>query len=126
MLHSFFTFFAAPSGQCNGFDFLGLRPWYHYINDAAHFNHCEIKKFKFLPPGSDVPLVLLAIVDDLLRVAALVAIAYVIVGAIKYITSQGNPEASAQAQSTVINALIGLAIAMIAIVFVSFIGGTLG
>jgi len=55
-----------------------------------------------------------------------VAIAFVIYGAIQYIASQGSPDATSKAQSTIINALIGLAITIVAITFVSFLGRSLG
>lgn len=88
-------------------------------------NSCNIVNFNVLH-GSDVPLVLLVIIDDLLRIAALVTIGFVLYGSIRYITSQGNPENTASAQSTIINALVGLVIAIIAIGFVSFISSQLG
>ena len=75
---------------------------------------------------SDLPLVLLAVVDDLLRIAGLVAVVFVIVGGIQYTTSQGNPDATAKAQSTVLNALIGLVIALFAVAFVTYLGKALG
>lgn len=107
------------------FNFLGMEPWYKYINDSDHFKGCEIKNFNLLPPKSDVPLVLLAIVDDLLRIAGIVAVAFVIYGGIRLITSEGNPESSSKARETILNALIGLVIAIVAIAFVSFIGNKL-
>jgi len=114
---------AAP---CPPKNFLGLSPWWKYINNTSHFKGCELKKFTLLPPHSDVPLVLLAIIDDLLRIAGMVAVGFVIAGAIKYITSQGNPEDTASAQSTLVNALIGMVIAIVAIGFVSYLGNQLG
>lgn len=113
---------------CKPKSFFGLDPWYKYINDGTHFSGCDVIKFHFFPGkdhGSDIPLVLLVIVDDLLRIAAIVAVAFVIVGAIKLIASQGNPEDTAQAQSTIINALIGLAVCMVAVAFISFVGNRL-
>jgi len=100
--------------------FLGFPHWYDYLKLDSN---CQIVNFSF--PG-DLLLVALAIIDILLRVAGLVAVFYVIFGGIQYATSQGNPDAAAKAQSTLINALVGLAIAMIAIGFVSFIGNKLG
>jgi hypothetical protein len=69
--------------------------------------------------------VLLAVVDSLLRVAGIVAVAFVLVGAFRYISSSGNPEETARAQSTIINALIGVAIAVVSIAFVVFLGNQL-
>ena len=121
--------------------FFGLVPWYHYLpatdfgpatsnGVSTKFGVCDLNSnFTLLPTSggtSDVALILLAIVDDLLRVAALVAIGFVFYGAIKYITSQGNSDGTSKAQGTVINALIGLAISVIAVAAVSYIGNQLG
>ena len=124
------SLFAKTADECHKGNFLGLRPWYHYLPDNRFTDKCDITtSFRVFPDGdlkSDVPLVLLAVVDDLLRIAGIVAVAFILVGAIKYITSQGQPEDTAKAQSTIINALIGLAIAIIAATFVSFVGNKLG
>jgi hypothetical protein len=112
----------------NGFDFLGLKAWYYYL-PQSDFDGCNVRTFNFLPNSSnqaDLPLILLAIIDDLLTIAGIVAIAFVIMGAFRYVTSQGNPEDTAKAQSTIINALVGTAIAITAAVFVNFLGKTLG
>ncbi|HSW37452.1 MAG TPA: hypothetical protein VLG37_03735 [Candidatus Saccharimonadales bacterium] len=120
---SLLTLFAA---NCGG-NFLGLVPWYAYLKDVDP-NTCQIKGFTVLSPNkaSDFPLVLVAVVDDLLRIAGLVAVGYIIYGGIQYVISQGNPEHTAKAQATIINALIGLALAIVAVAFVSFLGKTLG
>jgi hypothetical protein len=104
-------------------------PWYQYLKVGKDSTgSCGIKSFNLLPGGgqsSDVPLILLAIVDDMVRLAGLVAVIFVIMGGVQYATSQGNPDATAKAQSTIINALIGLAIAIIAVAFVTFLGNAL-
>ena len=121
--------------------FLGLKPWYAYIGNELDDgskdskNLCSVKCFNLLASkepnecgqkGSDVPLVLLAIADDLLRIAGLVALGFVFVGAFKYVGSQGSPEGTAKAQETIINALIGLVLALSAVAIVSFLGNSLG
>jgi len=55
-------------------------------------------------------------------IAGLAAVIFVIYAGIKYITSQGSPNETARAQSTIIYALIGLAIAIIAVPTVSYLG----
>ena len=122
-----FTLFGAANG-CNA-SFFGLEPWWKYLpgSDFDSSHPCRLMHFQLLNgSSSEVPLVLLAVVDDLLRVAGLVALAFVFYGAFKYIGSQGSPDGTAQAQSTIINALIGLAIASIAILLVNFLGSKLG
>lgn len=121
-----FLFANAPSG-CEK-SFFGLVPWYHYLNSSS-FNSppdCSIKNFTFLGASGDLPLVVLAVVDDLLKIAGIVAVAFVVIGAFKYVGSQGDPEGTAKAQSTIINALLGTAIAIVAAVFVNFLGKQLG
>lgn len=120
-----FTYVAAAYSHCSNEPFFfGLKPWYHYLNtDAA----CNVTSFQVLTPTgqSDILLVALALVDDLLRIAGMVAIGFVIYGGIQYVTSQGAPDATQKAQSTIQNALLGLVIALLAIVFVSFLGNQL-
>lgn len=123
MINLPFNLFALDSCQ-KGHDFLGLLPWYHYLHVDP--SSCDIKNFQVLGSNSDIPLILLAVVDDLLRIGALVAIGFVITGAIRLITSQGNPEDTGKAQNTIINALVGLVIAIVAAAFVSFLGNKLG
>ena len=65
---------------------------------------------------------MLAIIEILLRVAAIAAGVFVLIGGIKYIASRGNSDKLATAKNTVLDALIGLVIAVIAIVAVNFVG----
>lgn len=123
-------------------DFFGLEPWYQYLGVELNSNgSCEFKCFNIFTPGkgvgqqrnacgqstgSDIPLILLAVIDDLLRIAGITAVAFVIYGAFEYVGSQGNSEVTGKAKSMIINALIGLAIATIAVVVVNFIGNNIG
>ncbi|MGH7241497.1 MAG: hypothetical protein ACREGB_04335 [Candidatus Saccharimonadales bacterium] len=126
-MFSIFKLLATAPAHCvHGF--FGLIPWYQYLPDGDFDSSCTIQNFTLLPSGghTDVVYILLAVIDDLLRIAGMVAVVYVIIGATQFVTSQGNPEQTAKAQTTVINALIGMAIAMIAVVLVGFIGNKLG
>jgi hypothetical protein len=124
MFTSLLTLFAA---NCKS-GFFGFPHWYEYlqigdIKTKDSVIHCQVTTFSV--PG-DLILVTLAIIDILIHIAGLVAIVYVVIGGVQYVTSQGNPDATAKAQSTVVNALIGLALTITAIAFVSFIGNKLG
>lgn len=111
--------------HCKEPSFFGLETWYHFLKTDAN---CNVINFQFLPANgqSDVLLVALAIVDDLLRIGGLVAIAFVIYGGFQYVTSQGSPENTQKAQSTIQNALIGLVISILAISVVAFLGTRIG
>ncbi len=122
--------------------FFGLLPWYQYLTTYSKTSPqlsqpvCEVcfNVFGNQQPtsncksstASDISLILLAVVDDLLRVAGLVAIGMVLFSSVKFITSQGVPDEVAKARSSLINGIIGAAIALVAVVIVSFIGSALG
>jgi len=113
---------------------LGLVPWYVYLTPTrnSYTGRCDFKEFSNTDPGSlfglHSPLFLigLAVLNDLIRVAALVSVGYVIYGGIQYAVSQGSPDATHKAQQTIINALIGLVLSILAAAIVGFIGNSLG
>ena len=96
--------------------FFGFPTWYKYLEGA---DACEPKLVNI----NDIWLIALAVVEILLRIAILAAIAYILIGGFKYITSRANPDKTSQAKNTVIDALIGLIIAVTATAIVSFIAG---
>jgi len=109
--------------------FLGLKTWYAYLPPGSFDKNCQVVSDLVIIPNKTskgvLPQIVLAIADDLLRITAVIAVAFVITGGVQYITSQGEPGQIKIALSTIINALIGLAIAMAASAVVSFIGSQL-
>ena len=65
------------------------------------------------------------IINYLLLFAALIAIMFIILGGYRYITSAGNAETAKAGRSTVVNAVIGLAIIILSYVIVSVVNNTL-
>lgn len=121
---------AVKSDACHN-SFLAFPTWYEYLDVGQKGDdQCAIigpkdpatNEFSF---SKALPRIALAIVDILLRVAGAVAVVYVIFGGFKYMTSQGEAESTKSAQNTVVNALIGLAIAVLATAIVSFLGSKL-
>ncbi|MEX0668676.1 MAG: pilin [Candidatus Saccharimonadales bacterium] len=72
---------------------------------------------------ADIWIILGNVIEIGLRVAALVAVGFIIYGGIRYIMSQGNPDALTAAKKTVTNAVIGLLLAILATTIVGFIAG---
>lgn len=122
--------------------FFGLEPWYRFMGGElgtpkhgdTPADPCGVRCFNIFVQAdpndcgqtqSDVPGVFLAVIDDLLRIAGLVAIIFIIIGSFQYVGSRGNSERTAAAQSTIISALTGLAVALVAVAFVSFLGNRL-
>lgn len=55
----------------------------------------------------------------------MVAVGFIIFGGFQYMLSQGEPERTKGARSTILNALIGLAISLSAVAIVNLIGRNL-
>lgn len=108
--------------------FLGIKPWFAYLpDDAFEPGTCNLDNFSIFGSSGNgqrshlVP-VLLAVADGLVRIAAVAAFIFVIAGGIKLTLSQGEPDRAKTARESILNALIGLVIALIAAAVVSFIG----
>jgi hypothetical protein len=59
--------------------------------------------------------------EDALMAAGYIATFFILYGGFKYLTSQGTPTIIAEARTTILDAIIGLVISIIAIGFVNFI-----
>lgn len=111
--------------SCGKPTLFGIPSWYSYLQLQANnvTNTCDIVNFSV--PGSFINIAL-AILDMALHLAGLVAVGFVIYGGIQLITSRGEPDGMSQARQTIINALVGLAITLIAVAVVGFLGARLG
>jgi hypothetical protein len=124
--------------------FFGLKPWYYYMDEElgqpkhgdTPADACGVRCFNIFVQGSstpnecgqtksDIPGIILVVIDDLLRIGGLVAVAFVIIGAFQYVSSRGNSERTAAAQSTIMSALVGLIITLVAVAVISFLGNRL-
>lgn len=116
--------FAAGSCDPNA-KFLGVLPtWYKYLSVNSSGGICNVV---FDPKsGSDWAFIALAILEILMRIGGMVALGYIIYGGIKYISSQGEPDRTREAQHTVANAIIGLVITILAVPLIGFIANKMG
>lgn len=114
---------AASAQNCVGSSqrILGFPTWYKYLNPRFEGGECKIDA----PFPESIGKILLAVFEILLRLAGVLAIIFTIWGGFQYILSQGEPERSSQARSSIINALIGLAIAISAVAIVNLVGRNL-
>jgi hypothetical protein len=131
MLLQLFTRFAA---DCTPKPFFGISTWYKYFYDAGYvkqdkFGGCVLDP-QLIQDGklnlTSFSLLGLGIIDILLRLGALIAVGYIIYAGFQYITAQGEPEKAKHALGTIINALIGLGITIVAAAVVSFVGTRIG
>lgn len=114
------TNFAAA---CGGGSFFGFPTWHKYLDGTkTTVDGVDVCTPKFSGVG-DVWSIGLAVLEILLRIAILAAIAYVMMGGLKYITARGNPDKLDNAKTSIIDAITGLVIAIVATAVVSFIAG---
>lgn len=119
--------FASLGDSCPRPDsnFFFLPNWWQYIPSGRwHEDILGKCSASYNLPG-DIWPVGLAIVDMLLGLAGFIAVISIIVAGIQYMTTLGNPEKGVSARKRIVNSLIGLAIVLIAIALVSFIGNSL-
>ena len=113
--------YAADPAGCKRSVFI-LPTWYKYLNFDKN---CDVVVEEGEAAKTAV-LIGLAIIEMLLVVAGIIAVVMVMIGGFKYVLSQGEPEKIANAKMTIINALLGAVIAIIASQVVAYIGGVFG
>lgn len=112
--------------------FFEFPTWYKYLNPEIQtitpdsdggepYNICSVS----FDAGKDIPKVLLAVFEIIMRILGIVAVVMVVWGGFQYITSQGEPEATKNARNTIVNALIGVGVAISATAIVNLIGNNL-
>ena len=98
--------------------FLGFPSWAEYLSfNPDSPGNCVITT----TGGNPAILIPMAVLDILIRLSGLVAVFFVAYGGIKLAASQDSPEQVSGARKTILNAVIGLAIALIASQIVKFI-----
>lgn len=118
VVQNMFIRFAVACQPGAGGNILGLPTWYKYLEGEAIGTKCAVV-FAF---PQDIGAILLAITEILLRIGVYVAIAMVVWGGFQYQLSQGQPDKTKSARSTIINALVGVVIAVLATAIVNLIG----
>lgn len=127
------SLFIYLADTCSTKGFLGIPPWYKYLVGSGLMasnkvtGACElVGSLKPTDWPQIIFLIGLAVLDMILRLAGIVAVAFIIWGGIQYVISQGDPGKTKDAQTTIINALVGLAVALVSSAVISFLGNRLG
>lgn len=117
-------FLAKAGDACTpqGGTFFFLPHWWEYLTTQVDSIGQCAPVFSF---PNDILAVGLAIIDMLLRLAGLVAVISIIIAGTGYITAAGSADKITASRKRIQNALIGLAIVLIASAVVSFIGNSL-
>lgn len=103
----------------------GIPTWYKYL-DAQEINgDCRLLVDANLTDLDSLLGIGLAAVEILLFFAGIIAVAFIVYGGFRYVLSQGEPENTTTAKNSILNAVIGLVIALLASAIVRFVGNSI-
>ena len=112
------TQFGAKCSQ-NASDRILLFPaWYKGLD-------CDSKGHPTANALGDVWVVALNIIEWFIIAASYLAAAFIVWGGFKYIKSRGEPGKLAEAKTAILQAVIGLGLALISVALVEFVTGTI-
>jgi len=91
-----------------------------YGNGLRKAGSCEVEIDKI----TDILVLVGNVISILMLVAGFVAVAFIIVGGFTYITSGGDAGGIKKAKDTIVNAVIGLILALVSFGVVTYITGS--
>jgi hypothetical protein len=105
---------------CPEYPFLTFPAWHRGLpKDAAQ--GCSIKLNN--PRLTDLWVIAFNIVEMMIQALAFFALGYIMWGGFKYIKSQGEPAKLAAAKKTILDAMLGLGVALMSVAIVRFVQG---
>ena len=108
----------ADGGCGNGTGFFGLKPWYDGLTETVN-GECEVKTPTDIP--GFVSMIVLNIMYDISVMIGYVALVMVAWGGYLYMFSSGSPDRVEKGKKTIVRAIVGLGIAMLASVIMNTI-----
>lgn len=114
----------------NNATFFVLPAWYRGLSQTtSSVNGRDVCLINFTDKThtwqQSVVTVAINVLDGLIRLAGLLAVVFIILGGIRYITSQGESSGISAAKQTITRAITGLIIAICAVLILNFIAGTI-
>jgi type IV secretory pathway VirB2 component (pilin) len=91
------------------------------MNWLWHFAYSPTDYQTGLPQSHASGVQIHNVLQIVLGILAALAVLMIVIAGLRFITAQGNPQETAKARGTIVYALIGLVLAMIAEGFVSFV-----
>ncbi len=127
-----------PEPGCNA-RFITFPAWYNglvgnkggEVDDKDRPVNCEIVGPDSLGDPADTQLsryiwkIVLNVLDIILQIVAYAAVGFVIYGGFKYVSSTGRADKIKEGRELILNAVIGLAISILAATIVGYIGANL-
>ncbi len=121
----------ASAAACQGASIVGIPAWYDNLCGPDGKTPQSPKAFANQNQGDTtgigkfVTIIAMNIVTILLYVVGYISLAFVIWGGFKYIISGDSSNGTSAAKTTILNAIIGLIISIMAIAIVKFIAGAI-
>lgn len=120
----------SANSSCGDARFLGLPAWYNGLAEPRD-GGCEIRSPSDPRFGDEglknfIWIIVFNIVEMILRLAGYAAVAFIIYGGYKYMTSAGSADGVAAAKKTITNAVVGLVLSIAAVAIVNTISRGLG
>ncbi|MBI3889822.1 hypothetical protein HY312_04615 [Candidatus Saccharibacteria bacterium] len=122
---------SAYAGTCKGAAIVAIPPWYDNLCGSDGKTLQSPKEFANTGGqdktgiGKYLTIIAMNIVTILLYVTGYVSLAFIIWGGFKYIISGDSSNGTSAAKTTILNAIIGLIISIMAIAIVKFIAGAI-
>ncbi|HSW80939.1 MAG TPA: hypothetical protein VLG40_00955 [Candidatus Saccharimonas sp.] len=112
------TLGVACNAQTGGsITFLELKPWDACLQHDGH----GVPQITSL---DDIWRVAVIVIETMIKIAAYLAVGFIIWGGIKYLKSQGDPGELNVARQIITNAVIGLVIAFVGVAMIQLVAGT--
>lgn len=109
------------SATCPGTsNFLGFPNWYRGLECGTDEEGNILVEFDTI---NEIWTVTANVIDILIRISGLLAVAFIIYGGFRYMTSQGEPEGLQVAKNIITYSVIGLVVAILASTIVGFVAG---
>lgn len=124
---------AYAAGSCNDKDigFLGFPTWYRglaNVSDPANPTECTLKTPAELnSPGKEDGLsnyiwhIVINVIDILIMAIGYISVGFILYGGFQYLTSAGNAENIKKGKTTIINAVIGLVLSLVAVAIINLV-----
>jgi hypothetical protein len=110
---------AYAATNCADAHFLTFPAWYRGLTETD----CSIKSpDKVGGLSAFIIIIAMNFLEMLFQAVAYISVGYIIWGGFKYITTYGEPNEIVVARQRILNAIIGLVIAMLAVGIVNFLG----
>lgn len=118
---------AATCGEAKDSQLFDFPTWSRGLAQSEKDGVCSVDiQSGTMQPAEIIFIIALNLIDIALRIVGILAVGYLIYGGFRYVTSRGSADETKKAQDIILKAVIGLVIAILSAVIVSFAVSRLG